>query len=121
MMPVLLALCGCRDRAPDPASVAAPEPAVRVSDPADYPRLVGQRVEVVGVVGDAKCPQVQRLHCWELDEYRGRAVHLAGVLRATVVTEQAIAEETRKYGFPLPGFGPGTHYHIEGMGWQLLP
>ena len=109
-----VALCGCRHATP----VAG---VVRASSPSEYPRLVGQRVELVGVVTQTKCPQILGVDLWKLDSYRGRKMRVTGILRQTVVTRAQLEEEEQQIGGPFANQGPGTFYHLDDLRYEPQP
>jgi hypothetical protein len=109
----VLALCGCQHPRP-----AAPEPtakAIRPSSPSAYPSLVGQRIELVGVVTETKCPQILGVDLWGLEDYRGRTLSVSGILRQEVVTQAQIDEKELRRGGPFANRGPGTFYHLDDL------
>ena len=74
---------------------------------------VGQNVALEGIVSNTKCPQVQGVDAWGLEDYRGRRVRISGVLRKTIVT-QADVDPT------LANRGAGTFYSLDDMKYELL-
>jgi len=101
-------LLGCQNRASSPAVSSAQSPAT-----ADLQRRVGQRVVLEGVLTNTKCPQVQGVDVWGLEDYRGQRVRVSGVLRKSVVTEADVD--------PLvANRGAGTFYSLHGMKYELL-
>lgn|GEM_PF-6627859 len=108
------ALYGCRHATP----VAG---VVRASSPSEYPRLIGQRVELVGVVTQSKCPQILGVDLWELDSYRGRKMKVTGILKETVVTRAQIEEDERQMGGPIANRGPGIFYHLDELKHEPQP
>ena len=111
---VMLALCGCQH----PKST---EGGVRPSSASEYPNLVGQRVELVGVVTQTKCPQILGVDLWELEEYRGRKMRVSGILRQSVVTQAQIEDTERRMGGSFANRGPGTFYHLEDLKYEPQP
>jgi hypothetical protein len=87
----------------------------------DLEQRVGQRVVLEGVVTASKCPQVQGVDAWELENYRGQRVRVSGVLRKTVVTQAEIDALKTPDGFPLvANRGAGTFYSLDDMKYELL-
>jgi hypothetical protein len=113
--------CGCHSP-PNPAASPSAEssPVAQLADPADYPRHVGKRVEVVGVVTNTKCPQVCGVDVWLLDAHRGRRVKLRGTLRETVVTQESI-DEMYRTGPVVANRGAGRFYSLDDMEFEVLP
>ena len=99
---------GCQPPAPS-ASVA---PVQSVAAP-DLEQRVGQKVVLEGIVTNTKCPQVQGVDAWGLEDYRGQRVRVSGVLRKTVVTEADVN--------PLvANRGAGIFYSLDEMKYELL-
>ncbi len=99
---------GCQPPAP-PASVA-PTPSAATPD---LEQRVGQKVVLEGIVTNTKCPQVEGVDAWGLEDYRGQRVRVSGVLRKTVVTEADVN--------PLvANRGAGTFYSLGDMKYELL-
>jgi hypothetical protein len=111
--------CGCYS-SPNPAGSPSAEsaPVTRLAEQADYPRHVGKRVEVIGVVTDTKCPQVCGIDAWSLDSHRGRRLKLRGTLRETVVTQETIDEMSRT---GIANRGAGRFYSLDDMEFEVLP
>jgi uncharacterized protein YceK len=87
----------------------------------DLEQRVGQRVALEGVVSNTKCPQVQGVDAWGLEDYRGQHVRVTGVLRRSVVTQAEIDALKTPEGFPLVAHrGAGTFYSLEDMKYELL-
>jgi hypothetical protein len=107
-------LCGCQHSKPV-ANV------VRPSSPSEYPSLIGQRIELVGVVTETKCPQILGVDLWELESCRGQRMRVSGILRQTVVTQAQIEEKERRAGGPFANRGPGTFYHLEELKYEPQP
>jgi hypothetical protein len=79
----------------------------------DLEQRVGQRVMLEGIVTDTKCPQVQGVDAWGLENYRRQRVRISGVLRKTVVTQADVD--------PLvANRGAGTFYSLDDMKCELL-
>lgn len=116
---VVVVPCGCQSPQNPAASPSAESPSVtQLTDPADYPRHIGKRVEVVGVVTNTKCPQVCGIDVWSLDAHRGRRVKLRGTLREIVVTQEAINEMSR---MGIANRGVGRFYSLDEMEFEVLP
>jgi hypothetical protein len=94
---------------------------VRASSPSEYPGLVGQRIELVGVVTQTKCPQILGVDLWELEEYRGRRMRVTGILRQSVETQAQIEEAQRRMGGVFANRGPGTFYYLDGLKYAPEP
>jgi hypothetical protein len=118
---VVVVPCGCHSPQNPAASPSAdPTSVARLTDPADYPKHVGKRVEVVGEVTNTKCPQVCGVDVWSLDAHRGRRVRLRGTLRETVVTQEAI-DEMYRTGQVVANRGAGRFYSLDDMELEVLP
>jgi hypothetical protein len=79
----------------------------------DLEQRVGQKVVLEGIVTNTKCPQVQGVDAWGLEDYRGQRVRVTGILRKTVVTEADVN--------PLvANRGAGTFYSLDEMKYELL-
>lgn len=79
----------------------------------DFKQRVGQRIELEGIVTNTKCPQVQGVDAWELEDFRGQRVRVSGVLRQSVITAADIE--------PLVASrGPGTFYSLEDMKYEVI-
>ena len=79
----------------------------------DLEQRVGQKVVLEGIVTNTKCPQIQGVDVWGLEDYREQRVRVSGVLRKSVVTEADID--------PLvANRGPGTFYSLDDMKYELL-
>ena len=90
-----------------------------VFSPAELPRLVGQRVELKGIVSNTKCPSLQGVDMWELENYRGQTIRAMGVLRADLVTKEQLDAASAKMGVNA-NRGPGTFYHLDGMKYEVV-
>jgi len=99
-------LLGCHHRAAS-LSVAPAQSTL------DLEQRVGQRVVLEGIVSDTRCPQVQGVDAWGLEDYRGQRVRVSGVLRKSVVTE-ADVDPT------IANRGPGTFYSLDDMKYKVL-
>ena len=88
--------------------------------PADYARLVGQRIELVGIVSQTRIPQILGVDVEPLESYRGRKVSVNGILRQSVVTQAQIEQTERQMG-KVAHRGPGTYYRLEDVRFKLLP
>ena len=78
---------------------------------------VGQRVVLEGIVTVTKCPQVQGVDVWGLEDYRGQRVRVSGVLREEVVTQ---AEKDAMNSAMIANRGVGTFYSLDDMKFELL-
>ena len=105
-------------RGPDVAPRDTTSEVIPLSPDADYPTHVGQRVEVVGVVSNTKCPQVEDIDVWSLDAHRGKRVRVRGVLRETVITQEMIDSMNRE---GIAHRGAGRFYHLDEMEYEVLP
>ena len=94
---------------------------IRPSSTSEYAGLVGQRVELVGVVTQTKCPQILGVDLWELEEYRGRKMRVSGILKQSVVTQAQIRDTERRTGLMFANRGPGTFYHLEDLRYEPQP
>jgi hypothetical protein len=117
---LVIGLFGCEQHPTSPSasvqSSLAPE-----SRPPDLEQRVGQKVVLEGVVSASKCPQVQGVDVWELEDYRGQKVRVTGVLRKEVVTQAQIDALKTPDGFPLFATrGPGTFYSLGELKYELL-
>lgn len=97
-------------------------PAFPSVDDAKLEERVGQNIELTGIVGNFKCPQVEGVDVWELDAYRGQRVRISGILRKEVVTQADINALTNTPdGSPLfANRGAGNFYHLENMKYEVL-
>jgi hypothetical protein len=101
-------LLGCQPSASSPPIASAQSAATP-----DLEQRVGQRVVLEGIVTNTKCPQVQGVDAWGLEDYRGQRVRVSGVLRKTVVTQADVD--------PLiANRGAGTFYSLDDMKYELL-
>ena len=110
----IIALFGCQQPR-SPVSVLRP------SSPSEYAQLVGQRIALVGVVTETKCPQILGVDVWELESYRGQKMRVTGILRQSVVTQAQIEETERRMGGPFANRGPGTFYHLDDLRYEPQP
>jgi hypothetical protein len=94
--------------------------ALQLTNFEDYALHVGERVEVVGVVTNTKCPQVCGIDVWSLDAYRGKRVRLRGTLRESVVTQESIDQMNRS-GNVVANRGAGRFYDLVEMEFEVLP
>jgi hypothetical protein len=117
---ISIALCGCQlpqkqvPAPPTQQSIAIP----LITSGADYPKYVGKKIEVIGVVTNSKCPMVEGIDAWDLDAYRGKKVRVRGILRETVVTKEDIDRQNK---IPIAHRGAGTFYSLEKMEFGLVP
>ncbi len=95
---------GCRS-----TSVTAPASAAD----RDLEQQVGERVVLEGVVTNTKCPQVEGVDAWGLEEYRGQRVRVSGILRKTLITEADIDPM-------VANRGSGTFYSLDEMTYELI-
>lgn len=110
----MAALSGCHH-------MTQPPHAIRVSLPAEYPDLVGKRVELAGMVTRSRVPQVLGVDFPELEDYRGRQVTVTGILRRSVVTQAQIDAEAQRLGGQFANRGTGTFYYLDDLRYQLQP
>lgn len=109
--------CGCQTwQAPITSPPDESSSVVRLTNPADYQRHVGLRVEVVGVVTNTKCPQVCGIDVWSLDAHRGRSLKIRGTLRETVVTQESL--DTAPV---IANRGAGRFYSLDDMEFVVFP
>ena len=103
-------------------SQSATHPAVVVTSPSELPSLVGQRVELAGVVSNTKCPYVQGVDMWALEGHRGQTVKVTGILRQWIVTQADIdALPHTPDGIPMVAHrGSGTFYSLDKMHFEVL-
>jgi len=101
-------LLGCQPSVSSPPVAPAQSAAV-----ADLEQRVGQKVVLEGVVTNTKCPQVQGVDAWGLEDYRGQRVRVSGVLRKSVVTAADIDPM-------VANRGAGTFYSLDDMKYELL-
>ena len=99
---------GCQP--PAPSTPVAPAQSAATLD---LEQRVGQSVVLEGVVTNTKCPQVQGVDAWDLEDFRGQRVRISGVLRKTVVTEADISPS-------VANRGAGTFYSLDEMKYELL-
>lgn len=99
---------GCRSSASS-TSLASAQSREKI----DLEQQVGKRVVLEGVVTNTKCPQVQGVDAWGLEEYRGQRVRVSGMLRKRVVTEADIDPM-------IANRGPGTFYSLDEMTYELI-
>ena len=99
---------GCQPRASSLPVASAQSPAT-----ADLEQRVGQRVVLEGIVSNTKCPQIQGVDVWGLEDYRGQRVRVSGVLRKLVVTEADIDPT-------IANRGAGTFYSLDHLEYGLL-
>jgi len=102
----LLWSAGCSSR-------SEPSPAINVNSPSDLPRLVGQRVQLVGTVTRTEIPGILGVDVEELRSYEDRKMKVSGVLRQTIVTAEDVAKAEREMGGPFAHRGPGTYYYLD--------
>lgn len=121
---VLVIPSGCQSSQNSAALPNVESPSVasvpQLTDRADFPRYVGERVEVVGEVTNTKCPQVCGVDVWELDAHRGKRVKLCGTLRETIVTQESI-DEMYRTGNVVANRGAGRFYSLDDMKFEVLP
>ena len=98
-----------------------PPQAVRVSSPAEYPDLVGKRVELAGVVTRSRVPQLLGVDVPELEDCRDRQVIVTGILRRSVVTQAQIDAASQRLGGQFAHRGAGTFYYLDDLRHQLQP
>ena len=101
-------LLGCQSLVSSPS--VAPAQSATVTD---LEQRVGQRVLLEGIVTNTKCPQIQGVDVWGLEDYRGRRVRVSGVLRKSVVTAADIDPM-------VANRGAGTFYSLDDMKHELL-
>lgn len=109
---VMVVLFGCHYMPQSPS-------VIRVSSPAEYPDLVGKRVELAGEVTRSRLPQILGVDLPQLEEHRGRHVIVTGVLRRTVVTQAQIDAEIQRLGGQFAHRGAGTFYHLDDLRYEL--
>ena len=109
---LLLVLTGCSPE--ESAGV------IRLSSLTEREGLIGNRIELSGVVSETKCPQILGVDLWGLEEYRGRAMKITGVLRQTVVAQSQFGGGDGSTGAPVDDRGPGTFYRLEDMHYELI-
>lgn len=90
-----------------------------LTSPSDYDRLVGQRIELVGIVSQTRFAQILGVDVEQLESYRGRKVSVTGILRQSVVTQAQIEQTERQMG-RVTHRGPGTYYRLEDLRFKLL-
>jgi hypothetical protein len=101
-------LLGCQPSVSSP-SVAPAQSAAAT----DLPQRVGQRIVLEGIVTNTKCPQIQGVDVWGLEDYRGQRVRVSGVLRKSIVTAADIDPM-------VANRGAGTFYSLDDMKYELL-
>jgi hypothetical protein len=101
-------LLGCQSLVSSPSVAPAQSAAVT-----DLEQRVGQRVVLEGIVTNTKCPQIQGVDVWGLEDYRGQRVRVSGVLRKSVVTAADIDPM-------VANRGAGTFYSFDDMKYELL-
>jgi hypothetical protein len=84
----------------------------------DYPLYVDKQIEVIGIVSETKCPQVQGIDAWDLADHRGQRVKLRGILREEVVT-RADVEGLKRIN--VAHRGAGKFYRLDNMEFVVLP
>jgi hypothetical protein len=92
-----------------------------VTSPSDYTALVGQRIELVGVVSHARVPQILGIDVAQLANHRGRRMKVAGILRQSVVTQAQIDATERQMGGAVANRGPGIYYYLEDIKHEMQP
>jgi hypothetical protein len=92
-----------------------------VTSPSDYTALVGQRIELVGVVSQTRMPQILGIDVAQLENHRGRRMKVAGILRQSVVTQAQIDATERQVGGAVANRGPGTYYYLEDIKYEMQP
>jgi hypothetical protein len=110
----MVVLFGCHHM-PQTSSV------IRITSPAEYPDLVGKRVELAGEVTRSRIPQILGVDLPQLEEHRGRQVIVTGVLRRTVVTQAQIDAEIQRLGGQFAHRGAGTFYHLDELRYEIQP
>ncbi len=98
-------LLGCQPSVSSPPVQSAVMP--------DLEQRVGQRVVLEGIVTNTKCPQVQGVDAWGLEDYRGQRVRVSGVLRKSVVTAADIDPM-------VANRGAGTFFSLDDIKYELL-
>ena len=113
---------GCTATAPSstPTEMSS-HTSVVVTAPEDYSRLVGRRVELVGVVSQTRIPQLHGIDIPQLEAHRGRKVKATEILRQSVVTQAEIEARERQAGGAVPHRGPGTYYYLEDLRYEPQP
>ena len=118
-------LSGCKQKESEravlciePAMLASfREKPVHIEPGARLESFVGKRVELVGTVSDTRVPQMQGVDLWGFDQFRGKPLHVSGVLRRTVVSSKGgagHAKDSGTDGFIAPVYrGTGTFYRLQ--------
>jgi len=102
------------------------EQITHIHSPADLAPLVGQRVELVGVVGSGIVPQIQGVDLWGMDSLRGQRIRVTGTLQRTIFKPErgdtGRAIDSRRNGFIAPiDRGSGVFYRLEAATYQREP
>lgn len=111
---LIVGLSACVHAVPDSNDIS-------LTSPSAYARLVGQRIELVGVVSQTRIPQILGVDVEPLESYRGRKVSVNGILRQSVVTQKQLEHTERQMGGQVAHRGPGTYYRLEDVRFKLLP
>ena len=89
-----------------------------ITSGANYPKYVGKKIEVIGVVTNTKCPMVEGNDVWDLHEYREKKVRVRGILRKTVVTKEDIDRQNKD---GIAHRGAGKFYSFGKMEFEVVP
>jgi hypothetical protein len=93
---------------------------VRVTSASDLERLVGRRVELVGIVSSDRVPQLQGVDLWGMEHLRGKPARVSGVLQRTEFFQTKsdvgrAADSGTDNFFPPVYRGAGTYYRLQDL------
>ncbi len=93
------------------------EDQIEISNESNLIPFIGKSVRVRGIVTNTKCPSINGIDLWELNEYRGKLIEAEGMLYSWVESEEDIIKKNKEF---IAHRGPGRFYRLEKLKFKVV-